>query len=303
MKYFITALLLTVSLGLYGQGKMTPEEYTKAYKDIAIEKMELYGIPASITIAQGMLESGYGGSRLAVQANNHFGIKCGSKWKGERIYHDDDHSGECFRKYKSVEHSYRDHSDFLRDNKRYASLFELLPTDYKGWAHGLKAAGYATNPEYANILISLIERNKLYRFDAPEQSEGIIGSKIYKGEGDAPEVEKQGMRVWGNINSVKYVEVQQDDTWQILSDDYNIPLERLLRYNDLTATIPLKAGDRVYIKGKKGRNIYAELYTAQAGDSRHSVSQMYGIRESALKRMNPVLKSREIKTGDVIRLR
>ncbi len=139
-------------------------EYIEMYKHIAIRQMNQYGIPASIIMAQACLESGNGNSRLAVKANNHFGIKC-HNWNGKRIYHNDDKRGECFRKYTEVEDSFKDHSEFLRNGRRYQSLFDLKKTDYKAWAHGLKAAGYATNPKYANLLIEIIEKNELYKLD------------------------------------------------------------------------------------------------------------------------------------------
>lgn len=139
-------------------------EYIEMYKQIAIRQMNQYGIPASIIMAQACLESGNGNSRLAVKANNHFGIKC-HNWNGKRIYHNDDERGECFRKYTEAEDSFKDHSEFLRNGRRYQSLFDLKKTDYKAWAHGLKAAGYATNPQYANLLIEIIEKNELYKLD------------------------------------------------------------------------------------------------------------------------------------------
>jgi len=140
------------------------EDYIAFFKAVAIHEMKLYGIPASITLAQGILESGSGKGRLARQANNHFGIKC-HDWTGPRIYHDDDRAQECFRKYNDPSQSYRDHSLFLAKRKRYADLFKHKITDYKAWARGLKKAGYATDPQYPKKLISLIERYKLYRYD------------------------------------------------------------------------------------------------------------------------------------------
>ena len=142
----------------------TPLEYISYFKTVAINEMHLYGIPASITLAQGILESGSGKGRLARQANNHFGIKCHT-WNGDKIYHDDDEAQECFRKYKDPNTSYRDHSEFLANRKRYSGLFKLKITDYKGWAKGLRKAGYATDPKYPKKLISLIERYELHKFD------------------------------------------------------------------------------------------------------------------------------------------
>ena len=163
MKYFY--FFLFVPFIFYSQNLNKVEIYINDYKDLAIEHMNIYGIPASIKLAQGILESGSGKSELAVNSNNHFGIKCHSNWEGERTYYDDDEKNECFRKYKLVKDSYIDHSLFLSNKGRYSSLFNLKITDYKGWAKGLKKAGYATDPEYANNLIRLIEKYYLFDFD------------------------------------------------------------------------------------------------------------------------------------------
>ncbi len=303
MRRLLTSLLLILPLIAAAQRPLSPEEYAAKYSDIAVEKMEEYGIPASITLAQGMLESGYGGSELALNGNNHFGIKCGSSWKGDRIYHDDDSKGECFRKYPSVEHSYRDHSDFLRSNRRYEGLFKLKSNDYKGWAHGLKAAGYATNPKYANLLIDLIERHGLDRYDsgrAPIKEEEV--ATVEQEATKTPEV-KLRERESGTTNRVKYVVALEGDSWEQIAKDNKMTLRRLLRLNDLPVAIELKAGDHIYIKTKKGSNKSEELYTAQSGDSRHSLSQRYAIKLSALMRLNPELRKREVRVGDLIRLK
>jgi len=164
-KAIILIASIVCATSTFGQKTMSREQYILAYQSIARAQMEKYGVPASIILAQGMLESGNGNSTLAVQGNNHFGIKCHNSWSGQKIYHDDDAKGECFRKYKSVEHSYRDHSEFLRGGRRYAFLFDLAPTDFRAWAKGLKDAGYATDPQYADRLIKIIEENKLYIID------------------------------------------------------------------------------------------------------------------------------------------
>jgi flagellum-specific peptidoglycan hydrolase FlgJ len=142
----------------------TTTQYISVYKDIAMQEMRIYNIPASITLAQAILESGSGKGTLAVKANNHFGIKC-HDWKGKKVYHDDDRRQECFRKYKNSNNSFRDHSEFLANRKRYASLFKLKKYDYKSWAKGLRLAGYATDKKYPQKLIGLIERYELYQYD------------------------------------------------------------------------------------------------------------------------------------------
>ena len=169
---YITLFTLCASvmaLSANAQDRLTRQEYIQKYKALAIEEMEIYGIPASITMAQALLESDDGNGRLAREANNHFGIKCKSSWTGMTISHDDDAKGECFRKYATVEDSYTDHSEFLDKSARYQDLFKLDPLDYKGWAYGLKQAGYATNPAYAELLIKIIEDNQLYHLDRGEE--------------------------------------------------------------------------------------------------------------------------------------
>ena len=153
---------------------LNAQQYIKEYKDLAIQEMNRTGIPASITLAQGILESDYGNSRLATEGNNHFGIKCHSDWNGKRIYHDDDRKNECFRKYASNYQSYKDHSRFLTSSRRYAFLFDYDRTDYKKWARGLKKAGYATSPTYASKLINLIERYQLHQYDENRYSSHFL---------------------------------------------------------------------------------------------------------------------------------
>ena len=165
-KIYITILFLQLTLVLYGQSYTQADiyNYIDTYASVAVEKMNQHGIPASITLAQGILESGAGQSDLAKFANNHFGIKCHNDWSGQTYHKDDDAKDECFRKYKSPQESFEDHSHFLKKN-RYAELFTLERTDYKAWAKGLKKAGYATNPQYAERLVKIIEDYQLYRFD------------------------------------------------------------------------------------------------------------------------------------------
>lgn len=195
------------------------EDYLAAFSAIAQEEMRLYGIPASITLAQGILESGSGKGRLSVEANNHFGIKC-HDWTGDRIYHDDDALQECFRKYVDAKYSFRDHSLFLTTRKRYSDLFELRKNDYKGWAKGLKAAGYATDTKYPDKLISLIERYELYKLDAE-----VLGDQIaYNDEPSTTENE-----------SVVYV-VAKGDTLYSISKKYNLTVKELQDMNGLNGT-------------------------------------------------------------------
>lgn len=168
-RYLLFVILILFVNSLSAQ-HLSRQQYINKYKDIAIKQMNGYGIPASIILAQACLESANGNSELAVKANNHFGIKCHSSWSGKKYKYDDDKKRECFRKYAKPEDSFKDHSIFLKSGKRYASLFDLPKGDYKQWAHGLKAAGYATNPKYAYLLIDIIEKNQLYKYDNKQLS-------------------------------------------------------------------------------------------------------------------------------------
>ena len=228
------------------------QEYIRKYRDLAVEQMDKYGIPASITLAQACLESANGTSRLAVKANNHFGIKC-KEWNGKKIYHNDDERGECFRKYRNVEESYRDHSEFLKNGLRYQSLFDLKPTDYKAWAHGLKAAGYATDPKYAYLLIEIIEENKLYEYDGKisnkkeNKGKAVATSTIYKYSLDRQIYSEDG---------TPYIIATGLETYDSIAKEYNLFRGEILKFNNLKKNeIPrnmkIEAGTVVYIAKRK----------------------------------------------------
>ncbi|QJP33049.1 LysM peptidoglycan-binding domain-containing protein [Nonlabens sp. Ci31] len=197
--------------------------YVEDFKDVAIQEMKLYKIPASITLAQGILESGSGNGRLALEANNHFGIKCHTGWTGGRIYHDDDEDQECFRTYNDASYSYRDHSLFLKDRRRYAGLFELDQDDYKGWANGLREAGYATDRKYPQKLISLIERYELYRYDNM-----ALGKSIDEKPRVVEEVKENNTTSF----TKEYVVVKGDTLYRI-SKKYAITIDQLKKLNRL----------------------------------------------------------------------
>jgi len=208
------------------------ERYIYNYAQIAKDEMSLYGIPASITIAQGILESSAGRGELTLKSNNHFGIKCNG-WEGEKVYHDDDTYQECFRKYKDPKYSFRDHSLFLKDRRRYSSLFNLKKDDYKGWAYGLKKAGYATDPRYPVKLISIIERYQLHRFD-----DEVLGNGSR--EGVAPKETKV------DYTSIRYT-VKKGDTLYSISQRYNLTVEELKSINKLKSD-GLSVGQKLYVK-------------------------------------------------------
>ena len=277
----------------------TQEHYIASWQDEAVAQMQKYGIPASITLAQGILESGNGVSQLAQRSNNHFGIKCHSTWTGKRTYHDDDEKGECFRVYDDAKQSYEDHSQFLlRD--RYARLFELEPTDYKGWAKGLKACGYATNPKYANLLITLIERHNLHELDVPGGTwSGEESLASNEGERNVREhdVVRRANNGGGTLDlgrshrlrttehGVQFVYAEEGDTQASLTQDLDIMPWQIRAYNEVTKNHEFKAGDRIYLQPKKG-HAATTWYTVRQGQNLWQISQMHGVRTKALARKN-----------------
>ncbi|MGC9343344.1 MAG: glucosaminidase domain-containing protein [Bacteroidales bacterium] len=259
------------------------------------------GVPASITLAQGMLESDNGNSRLAVKGNNHFGIKCHSDWKGRKIYHDDDERNECFRRYKSVYDSYIDHSEFLREKQRYAFLFELEITDYKGWAKGLKKAGYATHRKYADLLITIIEDNELHKYD-------LIALEDYDPDEDVNIAQKgfesSGKRAILINNRIDYIIVKPGDSFESLRDELNLIKGELFRYNDLTADSSLRAGQILYLQPKRNRaEAGKDFHVLKQGESLYDVSQVYGVKLEKLYRKNHIEPGNPVQPGTRIYLR
>jgi LysM repeat protein len=298
--YFIGFLLSGITVFAQPDKKITRVEYIEKYKDLAMEEMKRTGIPASITLAQGLLESGNGNSRLAIKANNHFGIKC-HEWNGASINHDDDKKDECFRKYKSAEQSYRDHSDFLTSRTRYALLFDLKSDDYKGWAKGLKSAGYATSPTYAKDLIKVIEDNELYKFDQVVLSEADKNRKSQ----DKLEAEDlaTGRRILFN-NRVKYIIADSNDTYEKLTEQFNLLEWQLPRYNDVQENSTLKKGDYVYLQPKRNRaSFVTKVHIVKAGEDLHSIAQIYGVKEEKLRERNRIPQGSEPNVGVAILLR
>lgn len=276
--------------------KMTVEQYLEKYAPVAIEEMHRSRIPASITLAQGLLESGNGNSRLALEGNNHFGIKCKKDWVGETIHEDDDAEQECFRKYASARESYRDHSDFLTKGARYAFLFDLEPTDYKGWAEGLKRAGYATNPNYPNLLISLIERHQLYRFDVVKPKE----EEVIKIKADQTAFIQQHRNV--TVNGIPAIVAKAGDSYTGIALEQNMRVWQIYKYNDLTKDAQITSGDTIYIKPKNYKGS-VETYKVQQGDNMHHISQRFGIKLSKLYAKNQMKEGQEPEIGEVLMLK
>ena len=296
--------------------------YIDKYSDLAVSEMRRTGIPASITLAQGMLESDYGRSRLATEANNHFGIKCHNNWKGATIKHHDDKRNECFRKYRKPEESYYEHSDFLTSASRYGSLFELKETDYKGWARGLKKAGYATNPDYANMLIRKIEEYELWRYDDSKESAGkpvpgsdrvAITAPVTVVEGIPDTSLKQpsdNFVVTGRVsrikenNRIQYIVVIDGDTRESIEKNFNLLKWELPRYNELGNNFDLFPGQILYFQPKRDRaEPGKEVHIAVKGDTMYSISQKYGVRLKKLYEMNRMTGGQEPAEGDKIWLR
>jgi LysM repeat protein len=312
---------LTIAIFLFkiiAAQKITTQEYIDKYKTIAIAEMHRTGIPASITLAQGLLESASGNSMLAQKAKNHFGIKCHSSWKGPKIFKDDDKKHECFRKYKSAEASYIDHSNFLRKYQRYSFLFELNPTDYKAWARGLKKAGYATNPKYPQRLIHLIETHKLYIFDTQNLSEKEIiaetkaSKQLKKNEPDlviktrpAP-VEDYSFQIGYKINTnngVKYIIAKKGDNLKKLTKKLEKAPWELRRYNELPKNAKLKQGQIIYLQPKRRKaNKKYKYHIVKPGETLYSISQKYAIKTKSLIKLNK-LNSQNIKPGQKLKLR
>lgn len=264
-------------------------DYINKYKDIAIDHQKRYKIPASITLAQGLLESAAGTSELARKSNNHFGIKCHNSWEGKRVYHDDDEKGECFRKYRNPKESYEDHALFLTKSPRYEKLFKLDITDYKGWAHGLKRCGYATDKAYASKLIQTIELYGLHRYDGKGLPRMPKGYEYHDMDSK-----------WG----LPYVVARDGDTQRLIAREFELYAYQIRRYNDFPRGYKLKAGDIVYLKAKRRRaqKPYT-THTLQPGESLHDVSQKYGIKLKRLLSRNKISSERVPRVGDVLRLR
>ena len=272
------------------------EKYIKTYSDLAVQHQKKYKIPASITLAQGLLESGAGQSDLARRSNNHFGIKCHSDWRGGRVYHDDDLRGECFRKYKRVEDSYEDHSKFLL-RSRYERLFDLKITDYKGWARGLQKCGYATDRAYANKLIKVIEDYELYRYDTGK------GHKISQKEREKQKYPKLRYTIYRTFGLL-YVYAKENDSFDRIAQSLDFKVKDLKKFNEVPEDFPLQKGDIVYLekKKKKADKPYYD-HVVQIGESMHSISQKYGIQIKSLYKINKKDKDYNPEEGDVLKLR
>ncbi len=318
MRNFLIVLLSVLGLTAWGQ---TPQQkYIDRYSALAVEEMLRSGVPASITLAQGILESGSGLSRLATEGNNHFGIKCHKGWTGRSMREDDDARNECFRVYDSAAESFRDHSDFLRYRDRYKFLFDLDRTDYKGWAYGLKQAGYATDPKYPSKLIKYIEEYNLYRFDritqeeeaivpeAPHKIEEPVAVPAVRNGVDAPVAEEFHFalsRQLYSLNGVPFVYAMEGESYASIAKYYHLFKWEILRYNDLKTEPALLPGTIVYLAAKKNQAPAGlDLYIVEEdGEDFHAICQRYAVREKAIMKLNGFASPVELVEGDEIKLR
>lgn len=303
LRHIVLGVFWCAVLSVYGQ--VTNSQYLRyidKYKEMAVDQMLRYKIPASITLAQGLLESGAGTSTLAREANNHFGIKCGGSWKGPYVLRDDDARNEKFRKYRSVAESYEDHSLFLKQ-PRYSSLFKLSPRNYKGWAHGLKRCGYATNPKYGSLLIDLIERYDLSQYDkwkSVKSSFNYSDNELSYDEGVYP-----AHLVYRNNNNY-YVIAKAGDTFDMLAAETGVSARNIRKYNELPKGYVIKSGDVLYLERKRkyASDIYkGRPHIVKPGESMYSISQRYGIRLESLYKMNNLPDDYSARVNDVLRIR
>ena len=298
---FLALCLLTVGSVSAQRRHTSYNNYIKQYAPLAVQQMKQHNVPASITLAQGLLESGAGLSKLALESNNHFGIKCGLGWKGRSVRANDDAPNECFRAYRKVEDSYQDHSLFLVGNQRYSSLFSLKKTDYKGWAKGLKKAGYATDPSYANKLITIIETYDLYKYDTDGMSkrEAKKWQKLLKKKPWLANPHEVKI-----ANGLAYVVAREGDTFRLLGGEFDISWKKLPKYNDLQRDYTLEEGDIIYLKEKNKKTVADVIYhVVREGDSMHTISQVYGVRLKTLYKLNKMAEDHIPEVGERVWLK
>lgn len=311
----VVFLSVTVTT-IFAQKKEVILAYIDNYKTLAISEMKRTGVPASIKLAQGIHETMAGTSDLVLKSNNHFGIKCKTGWSGAKVYHDDDAAGECFRSYVKAEDSYKDHSDFLKGSPRYAFLFQLDPEDYEAWAYGLKKAGYATNIRYSKILIGLIQDYNLQQYSLMALGKLKASDETTAtGPRNEPTSEEAGSTETvitmpeqhypaGEflINNTKVIYVKGGTSWLALAEKYNMPLSRLLDFNDLEAEEPIaEPGRLVYIQRKRKAGP-TEFHIVQKGEHMYDIAQKEGIRLESLRELNQLFEGMEPAPGQKLQL-
>ena len=320
--YFLFLFLITGSAG-FAQKKELITNYINTYKDLAISEMQRTGVPAAITLAQGIHESGAGNSKLVLESNNHFGIKCKSNWTGESVKHDDDAKGECFRKYPLAEQSYKDHSDFLKNGQRYAFLFALEPTDYKAWAKGLKQAGYATNPKYPEVLIKLIEDYNLqdYTFmalgKASATDESIAIKPVEDNSGqpivtaavvtttEKPTVQTAPVNYPAGefkIYDTKVVYAKKGVSFLAIAKQYGVDLSRLFEFNDMSPAETLDKDQLIYLQRKRKTGLH-DFHIVAAGETLRDIAQLEAIRLESIAELNWIKQTDRPAIGEKLSLK
>ena len=317
---FLAAVLW---LNMHAQISDVTLAYIAQYRQLAIDEMIRTGVPAAITLAQGILESNSGTCSLVQQSNNHFGIKCKDDWEGDVVYHNDDRKHECFRRYNSAEDSYRDHSDFLKNRPNYASLFDIDVTDYKGWAYGLKAAGYATNPVYAQSLITTIEKYNLEAITdlALQQNNqlNVVASNVQSQQhieftnpalitnstSNAQAAQNNVQTVYPNgvfrINQTNVLYAKQGTSLLAIASEFDIPYKKLLQYNDMNNVDILQQSTLIYLE-KKQRHGSREYHVVSENENLHDIAQEEGVQLESLLTYNNLQENNQPKTGDKILL-
>ncbi len=311
MKKLIFIVIVTILNSNLSAQKISPDQYINTYRSIAVAEMKRSGIPASVTLAQGILETECGNSELVKKSNNHFGIKCKSTWTGESVKHTDDAPNECFRKYNNPEESYKDHSDYLKTSPRYAALFQLAPSDYKGWAYGLKRAGYATNPQYPQIVISNIEKYNLQQYDnlTVEDLDNIAIKKVINDQ--KPTLEnitvdfnavENSIKLKNKINGLKALMAPKGISLLVIASKANIDLGKLLEYNDLS-TDGLLIDEQVIYLEKKPKQGNRDFYIALQKETLYDISQNNAVQLKYLSQLNNMDVNQTVKKGTRIKLR
>lgn len=326
MRKLVVAVFIVFSSmhGLAVDEKISAADYIESWKNEAIYQMVMHKIPASITLAQGLLESGNGNSRLAIEGNNHFGIKCHSDWSGGKIYEDDETKNECFRKYKNASESFEDHSLFLL-RKRYEPLFKLDIDDYKGWAKTLKQCGYATNPKYPDLLIGLIERYDLTQYDkeglahikkgtVPDRPYGAATAKrnepkekhkrsTTKEKEQRTEITLSNSRdVKLSDNNIKFILAKKGDTPESIARELQLGVWQITSYNDIQKSYAFSEGEMVYIQPKRNKAT-VDNYTVKPGDTLRSISQTFGVKQKKILKKNNLDANTDLRSGTILKLR
>lgn len=323
-KNIIVLFWVVIGVSAHAQKQEAVNNYISQYKELAIAEMKRTGVPAAITLAQGIHESGAGKSELASASNNHFGIKCKSNWTGESVKHDDDAKAECFRKYPAVENSYKDHSDFLKNGQRYASLFTLDPTDYEGWANGLKKAGYATNPKYPQVLIKLIEEYDLQNYTLAALGKSVGGNEpmventrpetITTGgtnavapleTGNIQDAEKKTVSYpvgEFKINETKVVFVKKGTSYLSVAKQFDVDLSKIFEFNEIPRAEVADRDQLVYLQRKR-KTGNSEFHVVQPGETLQAIAQQEAIRLESLRELNWLKEDEKPAIGEKLSLK